>query len=209
MTETRRQPAASLEESPAEGPAADADDVRAALGGDRGAFDRLVLRHQQAVVNAASYYLGNHEDALEVAQEAFLKAYRALPGFGGRSSFRTWILRITLNTARSLHASRRAKKRAGRRVRLDAAREEEGEALEIAGTSEAPDVLLLRKEVKEAIERAILALEPEAREVIILRDLNGESYDSIARTLDLPVGTVKSKVHRARLELRQALKDFL
>src|SRR5688500_13904241 len=125
--------------APAEGgrgPSAgeDVEDVRLAAGGSREAFDRLVLRHQDAVVNAATYYLGNYDDAVDVAQDAFLKAYRALGEFRGSASFRTWILRVALNTARSLRARGRARKRAARIVTLSQAGQpgEEGPGLDEA-----------------------------------------------------------------------------
>ena len=186
----------------------DDEDLLAAAAGDRQAFDRLVLRHQQAVVSAASYFLSDYQDALEVAQEAFLKAYRGLPGFRRRASFRTWILRITLNTARSFQARRQAKKRAGNRACLSVTPGDGGTTADIPAGSAGPEALLMRKEVKEEIEKAILELEPGAREVIVLRDISGESYEAIAASLDLPLGTIKSKVHRARLELREKLRRF-
>jgi RNA polymerase sigma-70 factor (ECF subfamily) len=189
---------------------ADDGDLERAVAGDRQAFDRLVLRHQQAVVNSAAYILGNYQDALEVSQDAFLKAYRGLSSFRGTASFRTWMLRITVNTARSFQARRRAKKRRGNRRHLSVAPGGgDDPAVDIPDTSAGPESLLLRKEVKEAIEKAIVDLEPDAREVIVLRDISGESYEDIASALDLPLGTVKSKVHRARLQLREKLAPLL
>src|SRR5688500_8043781 len=174
--------------APAEGgrgPSAgeDVEDVRLAAGGSREAFDRLVLRHQDAVVNAATYYLGNYDDAVDVAQDAFLKAFRALGEFRGSASFRTWILRVALNTARSLRARGRARKRAARVIPLSQAGPqhlggEAGHGLDVADpdTSGAPAILLERKEVKAALEAAIAGLDEESREVIVLRDIAGETY---------------------------------
>ena len=189
-------------------------EVQAAASGDRAAFDRLVLRHQQAVIDAASYYLGNSQVALEVAQEAFLKAYRAVDRFRGDALFRTWLLRITMNTARSFQTRRRAKKRSAPIVSIHSAggRADDGNDahdIEIADFSSTPDVLLERKEVKEVLETAIASLEEDARELIVMRDILGESYDAIADQFGLPIGTVKSKVHRARLVLREKLTRFL
>lgn len=207
MTKTLEQSGTPRSEN---GLVADERDVLAAAAKDRNAFDRLVLRHQQAVINAACYFLGDYQDALEVAQDAFLKAYTGLAGFRRNASFRTWILRITLNTARSLQARRQAKKRSGKRVPLSISpQRDEGGTIEISDGSAGPDALLLRKEVKEEIEKAILELEPEARQVIVLRDISGASYEEISTALDLPLGTVKSKVHRARLQLRERLAQFL
>ena len=168
-------------------------------------------------MNAVTYYLQNYEDALDVAQETFLKAYRGLARFRGQCSFRAWILRIALNTARSLRARRRSKKRGGeaRSVLVPWPSTDSGDAGDPLGripdpdTSSAPARLLERKEVKEAIERAIVGLDDEARKIIILRDISGESYEAIAAALDLPMGTVKSRVYRARLELRGKMAPYL
>jgi len=187
-------------------------DIRLAAKGDREAFDRLVLRHQHDVVSAATYYLGDYEDAVDVAQEAFLKAYRGLSSFRGKSSFKTWILRIALNTARSLRARRRAKKRGGEVVHLSPGTRDtsDGPAADVPDPDSwsQPATLLERKEVKEAIEKAITELDADSREIIVLRDITGESYEAIAAELSLPIGTVKSRVHRARLELRQKMERF-
>ena len=191
-----------------------ADDhyVKAASGGDREAFDQLVSRHQQSVINAAAYYLGNHEDALEVAQESFLKAWKAVAGFEGKASFRTWLLRITLNTARSFHSHRTALKRSGSTATLSMSTADSGEDegdREIADSSREPHQLVEKKELGEVIEKAIGSLEEDARRIIILRDILGESYQAIADEEGLTLGTVKTRVHRARLELRVILADFL
>jgi len=190
-----------------------ADLVRRAAAGERAAFDQLVLRYQDDAVNTAYYYLGHYEDAVDAAQEAFLKAYRSLPAFRGSSTFRTWILTIVLNTARSLRARSRAKKRSARLIRIDAAspgaETSETSCLDVPDSSANPAKLLERKEVKEALERAIAELDDESREVVVLRDISGESYDAIAEALDIPLGTVKSRVHRARLELQKKMARFL
>jgi RNA polymerase sigma-70 factor (ECF subfamily) len=188
---------------------AEADLIQAARGGDRQAFELLVERHQDAVMTAAHYLVGDAEDAQDVAQEAFLRAYRSLAGFAGQSSFRTWLLAITTNAARSLATHRRAKKRTAREVRLDAGAE--GEAIdppEPEGRG-CPEGLAMRAELKEALEAAIAGLDQESRSALVLRDLAGESYEAIASAQGLPLGTVKSRIHRARLLLRERLKKFL
>ncbi|MBI4604188.1 MAG: sigma-70 family RNA polymerase sigma factor [Planctomycetes bacterium] len=191
----------------------DEADARLAAAGDRGAFDRLVLRHQDAVVNAAVYHLGNREDGVDAAQEAFLRAFQAIRSFRGGCAFRTWLLTITINAARSYRTRRRALKRGGGRpgFSADRARDPGERPYEIADpdTSSSPPRLLERKEVKEALERAIAELEDDAREIVVLRDLSGESYEDIAAALGLPIGTVKSRLHRARLELRGKVARFL
>ena len=186
--------------------------VAAASRGDRESFDHLVEKHQQSVINAAFYYLGHHEDALEVAQESFLKAWKALDGFKGKASFRTWLLRITLNTARSFHSHRTALKRSGSTATLSMSTADSGEDegdREIADSSREPHQLVEKKELGEVIEKAIGSLEEDARRIIILRDILGESYQAIASEEGLTLGTVKTRVHRARLELRVILADFL
>ena len=186
--------------------------VAAASRGDREAFDQLVQKHQQSVINAASWYLGHHEDALEVAQESFLKAWKALDGFKGKASFRTWLLRITLNTARSFHAHKQAFKRSGTTATLSMSAPTEGDdegGHDLGDSSGEPHRLLEKKELGQVIENAIESLEEQARRIIILRDILGESYQAIANEEGLTLGTVKTRVHRARLELREILQDFL
>ncbi len=190
----------------------DTVDVRAAISGDRQAFDRLVLRHQQAVIDAAVYCVGDYQDALEIAQETFIKAYRALKQFRGEAQFRTWILRITTNTARSFQTHKHAKKRSAPTFRIDASHADANDdrsGFEIPDNRDTPESLLHRKEVKEAIEGAIATLDEDARELIVLRDILGEPYDAIAEHFDLPLGTVKSKVHRARLVLREKIAKLV
>lgn len=190
-------------------------DVRLARGGSRIAFDRLILRHQHAVLSAAAFSLSNHEDALDAAQEAFLKAYRSLPRFRGSSTFKTWILRIAINSARSLRVRQKAQKRGGqiREERLHRSRSDglESDSCDAPAPCDwtEPTRILERIEVKEALEDAISALDETDREVIVLRDLSGQSYEGIAAALRLPLGTVKSRVHRARLQLRSRMEPFL
>lgn len=192
----------------------DANDVQLARAGSREAFDRLVRKHQHAVINTAAYCLSNPDDAFDTAQETFLKAFKGLKHFRGSSSFRTWVLRIAVNSARSLATRERALKRGG----ATASRPERSCWSAAAATdrdiphpwsSESPAKLLERREVKRALEGAIAALDDSNREVITLRDLALLSYEAIAKHLNLPLGTVKSRVHRARLILREKLAPHL
>ncbi|MGH9360483.1 MAG: RNA polymerase sigma factor [Thermoanaerobaculia bacterium] len=187
----------------------EAEWVRRAQRGEREAFGRLVLLHQEAVMSTARYLTGSDEDAADIAQEAFLRAWRSVGGFEGLASFRTWILTITANVARSLGSHRRAKKRAGGEVRIDPG--PGGEPIEVPepGARNSPEARAIRAEVKEALERAIALLDDDSRAAVVLRDLGGESYEAIAAALGIPLGTVKSRIHRARLELRARLKDVL
>jgi len=156
---------------------------------------------------------------MDAAQETFLKAYRGIRRFRGSSTFRTWVLRIAVNSARSLRTRQKALKRGGGApsvpqrpawTRLDPFSADPA-AQDIADPCEAsgPARLLERKEVKTALERAIAGLDDSDREVIVLRDLSGVSYEAIANALDLPLGTVKSRVHRARLILREQMAEYL
>lgn len=199
-TGTSFSPPVRLPSRGAQGEDPDGRDVELCLRGSPEAFNRLVRRHERVVLEVARFALGNLEDARDAAQESFLRAYRSLRSFQGTSSFRTWMLRIAVNTARSQRARGAAKKRGGGvGPTVDAA--QLSDPFGGLGTTR----LLERREVKEAVERAIEALSPQDREVITLRDLEGVSYEHIARRLKLPVGTIKSRVHRARLELRQRL----
>jgi RNA polymerase sigma-70 factor (ECF subfamily) len=183
--------------------------IRRARSGDREAFGRLVERHQDPVMTACYYLTGDREDAEDLTQEVFLRAYRSLGGFAGESSFRTWLLTIATNAARSLAARRKAKKRTAHEVRIEAGAG--GEPLEIAEADGrgSPEGRAERVEIKEALEAAIAALDEESRAVVVMRDLAGESYQAIALALGLSLGTVKSRIHRARLELRERLRDLL
>lgn len=196
-------------------PAGQDPDVGLAVSGDAAAFERLVLRYQDDVVTTAHYLLGNYEDAVDAAQETFLKAFRGLGGFRAQAAFRTWLLTIATNCARSLRSRKRAKKRSARIVSLsggdlDGSRDP-GREIDVPDRepSRSPTGLLARKEVKEALENAIAELDGTSRQVIVLRDIAGESYEAIAAALDLPLGTVKSRVHRARLEIQSRMRPFL
>jgi RNA polymerase sigma-70 factor (ECF subfamily) len=209
--EARSSPSASSVEAPpvAAGGGGEAEWVRAARAGDREAFGRLVELHQDSVMTACHYLMGNPEDAADAAQDAFLRAWRSMSGFAGQSSFKTWLLVIAANAARSLSAHRRAKKRDAPILRLDGGSGDEPLDVPEPDDRSGPVELALRVERKEAIERAIAGLDEETRSLVVLRDLLGESYESIAAAHDLPLGTVKSRIHRGRLELREKLAKFL
>jgi len=201
-----RPPAAN---TPAQTPEIEAEWIASARAGDREAFGKLVELHQDAVMTIAYRVTGHRDDAEDVAQQAFLKAFRSITGFTGRSSFRTWLITIATNTARTLASHRRALKRSGPVVRIEGGQERDGLDPPSPKGREDPEEHTLRVEFKAAVEGAIASLDAEARAAVVMRDLAGESYDAIAAALDLPVGTVKSRIHRARLELREKLKKYL
>ncbi len=186
------------------------DDIRAAQRGHKNAFDRLVLRYQTYVFNTARSLLRNRDDALDVTQDVFLKAYCGLDRFRRDASFKTWIFRITLNAVNSFRARGRARKRSARIISLDARTSgESGDTTvfepEDLRSGSSPVVASERRELKSALEKAIADLDPEYRKIIELRDVVGESYEAIAHTLNTKLGTVKSKIHRARRSLQSRM----
>ena len=170
---------------------------------DRAAFDELVLKYQDRVYSLAYRLTGNPEDAADVAQEAFLKVYRNIDGFRGGASFYTWMYRIAVNTVIS---RRRYDSARPQPVSLDAA-DLEGRAASSAAPD--PSDAASRAELQRLVAEAISRLEDPHRVLIVLRDIQGHDYDEIAEILDCPRGTVKSRLHRARCALRQALEPLL
>lgn len=173
-------------------------------------FDELVLTHKDKVFNLCYRFLGDYEEANDCAQETFVKVYRSLKGFRRESSVSTWIYRIAVNTCKNRLTS--AHYRGSKHmVRLDEPKEtEDGErAVEIAGRSLSPAAELDRKEKGELIQEAINSLPPDQRVVAVLRDVEGLSYDEISETTGYNLGTVKSKLARARQELREKLKGLM
>ncbi len=173
------------------------------LQGHVEAFGELVRRYQDRLYNALFRFLGNSEDARDVAQEAFLSAFRNLKKFRGRSQFFTWLYRIAWNHA--LDLKRRAKN-------SWALPEAEGSAHpnepQDRSVSASPDWHLQRREEDERLQQALAKLSDEYRLVLILREMDELSYEEIAEVLDIPIGTVRSRLHRARLELRQLLEEM-
>jgi RNA polymerase sigma-70 factor (ECF subfamily) len=163
--------------------------------GDKGAFDLLVLKYQHKIVNLIMRYVRDPELALDIAQEAFIKAYRALPRFRGDSAFYTWMYRIAVNTAKNHLAAQR---RRPMDVELDLQDPEQYDLHANLKETDTPEGVTLSNELKETVERAIAALPEDLRTAIILRELEGMSYEEIAETMECPVGTVRSRIFRAR-----------
>ncbi len=176
--------------------------------GDEKAFNALVERHQQRAFNIAFGLLREREDALEVAQDAFVRAYRALKDFRGESSFTTWLYRITVNLAHNKSRWHRVR-HAGAHVSLDApadASESDGpRAVELSDPSYAPDRSAMVNEEVKLIEAAMKKLGKKSREILVLRNVENLAYDEIAKVLGCNIGTVKSRIARAREELRAAM----
>src|SRR6202047_4673313 len=158
--------------------------------GDRAAFDVLVLRYQHKVLKLIMRYIRDTMEAEDVAQEAFIKAYRALPGFRGDSAFYTWLYRIAINTAKNALVS---SKRRPVDYDLDLQDPEQYELHGRLAEAETPEALLLTDEIRDTVNRAIENLPEDLRTAIVLRELEGLSYEDIAQTMDCPVGTVRSR----------------
>jgi len=163
--------------------------------GDKGAFDLLVLKYQHKIVNLIMRYVRDPELAQDIAQEAFIKAYRALPRFRGDSAFYTWMYRIAVNTAKNHLAAQR---RRPMDIELDLQDPEQYDLHAKLKETDTPEGVALGNELKETVERAIAALPEDLRTAIVLRELEGMSYEEIAQTMDCPVGTVRSRIFRAR-----------
>jgi len=179
-------------------------DVELARSGDREAFDRLVKRHEGRVLDAARAILRNEDDALDVSQEAFLRAFRAIARFRAEASFGTWIIGITRNAARSLLARRGAKKRGNGAV-LSSISSLTQDSISAGPSSPEAHEILARRELVDAFHEAMGTLEPDDYEIVWRRDVAGEAYQAIAASLGLASGTLKSKLHRARSRLRREL----
>jgi RNA polymerase sigma-70 factor (ECF subfamily) len=163
--------------------------------GDNGAFDLLVLKYQHKIVNLVMRYVRDPELAQDITQEAFIKAYRALPRFRGDSAFYTWMYRIAVNTAKNHLAAQR---RRPMDIELDMQDPEQYELHAKLKETDTPEGLTLSNELLGIVERAIDALPEDLRTAIILRELEGMSYEEIAQTMECPVGTVRSRIFRAR-----------
>ncbi len=163
--------------------------------GDKGAFDLLVLKYQHKIVNLVMRYVRDPELALDITQEAFIKAYRALPRFRGDSAFYTWMYRIAVNTAKNHLAAQR---RRPMDVELDLQDPGQYDLHAKLKETDTPEGITLSNELQEIVERAIAALPEDLRTAIVLRELEGMSYEEIAQTMECPVGTVRSRIFRAR-----------
>lgn len=181
--------------------------LKKSLSGDTRAFEELVAQYQGKVYALAFRYLGNEEDASDMAQEALLKAYRSLRLFKGNSSFGTWLYRITTNVC--LDELRRRKRRITPLSLDEPLATQDGEEIdkEIADQSPGADILYEQKEFSDYIQNLLDELRPEHKTAIVLRDVMELSYEEIAQTLDCSLGTVKSRISRARDMLRKKLID--
>jgi RNA polymerase sigma-70 factor, ECF subfamily len=188
--------------------ASDRELLERCRAGDETAFDDLVLRHHRRAFNIAFQVLQDYEDAMEVAQDAFVRIYRSVDNFRWECEFTTWLYQIVVNLARNKH---RWWKRRGRQasVSLDSpVKTGDGEVpLQVADNTDAPDVQAMKAEFVELLSRRVDELPDSFREVLILRNVDSLSYEQIADVLDCSIGTVKSRIARARELLRESMKD--
>ena len=174
--------------------------------GDSRAFDLLVLKYQHKIFGLISRYVHDADEVQDVAQEAFIKAYRALPRFRGDSAFYTWLYRIAINTAKN-HLVSRSRRPPGSDVEVeDAEYYEGGSALR---DIESPENVLFGAELKAVVEQAIRNLPDDLKTAVTLREFDGLSYEDIADIMDCPVGTVRSRIFRAREAIDVQVKEQL
>jgi RNA polymerase sigma-70 factor (ECF subfamily) len=180
--------------------------VRRVQRGERGAFDLLVLRYQHKVVKLVARMLRDPAEAEDVAQEAFVKAYRALGSFRGDSAFYTWLYRIAVNTARNTMASRQ---RRPLDYEADLSESEQSVVESRMRHGDTPEAAALSEEIHHTVNSAIEGLPEDLRTAIVLREVEGLSYEEIAEAMDCPVGTVRSRIFRAREAIDRNLKPLL
>jgi RNA polymerase sigma-70 factor (ECF subfamily) len=174
--------------------------------GDKKAFDVLVLKYQNKIIQLVNRYVHDPEEARDVAQDAFIKAYKAVGRFRGDSAFYTWLYRIAINTAKNHLVA------GGRRPPnsdIDAQDAEQYDGAMGLKEYATPERLLLKDEIEALIAKAIDELPDDLRTAIILRELEGLSYEEIAQTMDCPIGTVRSRIFRARDAIDTRLKPLL
>jgi len=193
------RPEAAVDES-------DLELVKRVQRGERGAFDLLVLRYQHKVVKLVSRLLRDSAEGEDVAQEAFVKAFRAIGSFRGDSAFYTWLYRIAVNTARNSMASRH---RRPLDYEADLSESEQSAVAARMRHVDTPEAAALTDEIHQTVNRAVEELPEDLRTAIILREIEGLSYEEIAAAMDCPVGTVRSRIFRAREAIDRQLKPLL
>ncbi len=179
----------------------DAHLIDQALAGQSDAFGQLVTKYQDRLYNALLHVVGSPEEARDVAQDAFVQALLKLESFQRTAAFYTWLYRIAFNVAVSRHRKRKPTSS------LDQRREASGQ--EPIARDGGPSERMERQERVDQVQAALAALSEEHRAVLVLREMDGCCYETIAEMLDMPVGTVRSRLHRARMELREHLKEVL
>ncbi len=180
--------------------------VERVQAGDKRAFDVLVGKYQHKIVSLITRYVSDHAEALDIAQEAFIKAYRAIGRFRGDSAFYTWLYRIAINTAKN-HLV--AQSRRPPSSDIDAVDAEQFQVDSRLKEQDSPEHDLLRAEIESTIHDAIASLPEDLRVAITLREFDGMSYEEIAKTMECPIGTVRSRIFRAREAIDVRLRPLL
>jgi len=184
----------------------DAELVKRVQAGDTAAFDILVQKYQHKVINLVGRFVSDHAECQDIAQDAFIKSFKAINSFRGDSQFYTWLYRIAANTAKNYLASR-ARKSPGYSVDVEDAEHFEGESrLKVLDN---PENLLLTEEIKATVFAAIGKLPEDLKSAITLREIDGLSYEEIAEVMDCPIGTVRSRIFRARDVIDKELRPLL
>jgi len=179
--------------------------IKAFQAGKKAAFDELVLSHKDKVFNLCYWFIGDYQEANDLAQDVFFKAFKALKNFRFESAFSTWIYRITVNTCKNRLKSLQYRLK-NKFVHLNHTKAGSNPGVEIADESSSPEIELGKKEKMKRIKAAINSLPPNKKTVVVLRDIEGLSYEKISTVTQLNLGTVKSKLARARQDLREMLK---
>ena len=186
--------------------ASDRELVERVQRGERKAFDLLMLKYQHRIAKLIARYVQDPSEVLDVAQEAFMKAYRAMPGFRGDSAFYTWMYRIAINTAKNHLA---AQARRPRESGVDVTDAEQFDGITELKEYVTPEGLALTEEIQRTVIAAIEALPEDLKVAISLRELEGLSYEDIARVMECPIGTVRSRIFRAREAINARLDPLL
>jgi len=187
----------------------DLDLVQRVKNGDREAFNLLVLKYQRKVSRLVGRLVRNPDEADDVGQDAFIKAYRALPQFRGDSAFYTWLYRIAVNTAKNHLVSQGKRPISLSELTSNDPDEESFELPVVTTDNNTPEAELMSRQVAEAVNRAVLALPEELRTALSLREIDGLSYEEIAEAMNCPIGTVRSRIFRAREAVAAELRPLL
>lgn len=177
--------------------------------GDKAAFDLLVRKYQHKVIKLVTRYVYDPGDAMDVAQETFIKAYRALPRFRGDSAFYTWLYRIAINTAKNHVVARKRQPFINDSDIGDGEQDNGGESRLVPADYDSPEGQVLSDEIRDRVLQTIEALPEDLRMAVMLRELDGMSYEQIAETMACPVGTVRSRLFRAREAIDRELAELL
>ena len=183
--------------------------VRRVQAGDKAAFDILVLKYQHKIIKLVMRFLSDHSEAQDVAQDAFIKAYKALPKFRGDSAFYTWLYRIAVNTAKNYLVSRGRRPRNYSGLKISKDEDDNFDPSMLLQSIDTPDRLAMTEELRKGIYDAISALPEDLRVAVSLREYEGMSYEDIAKIMACPIGTVRSRIFRARESIEKHIHDLL